>query len=543
MKENLSNKDKEIPLICSICNRKELKIKKDFTRFNRIFKDNLKNNDMSNLIKKCNCIQINNINSSQNKEIYAHKYCILIKIIFDFEIKCEKCNALYKIKIDKKIDIKKKIFLFGTFLIIYVIHLFIYLFCFFLLFINVILKGYISKAYNHLSFFFAIILLIINSLFLYFSIAKNIEKKKNIYKYAINIIDLKNLNDNNCCINSDNEFCKLMLEFYQWFYNQSIKNILININKRFIINKFHYYSFNSFQKYINENNIKKKQISKTMDKKEKQNKKLSIKVNSNKNINNKYDLSQNNLINIESRNFIQNENDIYSNKSNTCKEKINIIKPETIIKNNSNNNLSSNPKNDTEKKSNKDCINININSMTSKNININIHLSSDKNSIFDYSSSKDIINFQSNKKVNKMGKTAFIPKKLTMTNLLPDSNTFKRKRRLLKSIKIKQNKMYLNSSGLAGNIVEDEEVDFSEFDKMGSKISKESKDKKLIFGKNDSELQNLHRIKSYKNIDLNISNSEEKPNEEAIGSSQNFRDSIKNKVSNKHVHFNSQGNT
>ena len=547
MKETLSKNNKEIPLICSICHKKELNLRKNFTRFNTIFKDNFKNNDLSDLIKKCNCNQIKRINSSHNNEIYAHKYCILIKIIFNFEIKCEKCNTLYNIKIDKKVDSNKKLYLFGTFIIIYVIHLFIYLFCFFLLFINVILKEYISKDYKHLPFFFAIILLIINSFFLYFSINKNIEKKNNIYKYTINIIDSININDNNCYINAENEFYKLLLEFYQWFYNQSMKNILIKINKRFINNKFHNDSLNSVQKCINENNIEKIEIKKSIDKNEKQNKNSSISNSSKEKDkiinNNKNDLSQNNLINIESKNIIQKENDIYSFKSNTIKEEINIIKQETILKKNSANNLTSNPINDLEKKNSKDFINININPRTSKNININIHFSSDKNSIFEYSSCKDVINLHSNKKVNKIGKTAFIPKKLTMTNIMSENNGFKRKRRALKSIKIKQNNMYLVGSELSGNIVEDEEVDFSEFDKIGSKISKTSKDKNYFFGKNDLDLRNFRNQKSYKDIDLNISNSDEKPNEEVIGNNQGPRESIKNKISNKHVHFNAQGNT
>lgn len=536
MKETLTKNNKEIPLICSICHKKELNLRKNYTRFNTIFKDNFKNNNLSDLIKKCNCNQIKRINSSHNNEIYAHKYCILIKIIFNFEIKCEKCNTLYNIKIDKKVDSNKKLYLFGTFIIIYVIHIFIYLFCFFLLFINVILKEYITKDYKHLPFFFAIILLIINSFFLYFSINKNIEKKNNIYKYTINIIDSININDNNCYINDENEFYKLLLEFYQWIYNQSMKNILIKINKRFINNKFHDDSVNSIQKCINENNIEKIEIKKSIDKNENQNKNSSISISSkekDKIINN----------NKNEKNIIQKENDIYSFKSNTIKEEINIIKQETILKKNSANNLLSNPINDLEKKNSKDFINININPRTSKNININIHFSSDKNSIFEYSSSKDVINLQSNKKVNKIGKTAFIPKKLTMTNIMSENNAFKRKRRALKSIKIKQNNMYLVGSELSGNIVEDEEVDFSEFDKIGSKISKASKDKKYFFGKNDLDLGNFRNKRSYKDIDLNISNSDEKPNEEVIGNNLGPRESIKNKISNKHVHFNAQGNT
>ena len=88
-------------------------------------------------------------------------------------------------------------------------------------------------------------------------------------------------------------------------------------------------------------------------------------------------------------------------------------------------------------------------------------------------------------------------------------------------------------------LVEDEEVDFSEFEKMESKLSKESKEKKNLFGKNDLELKNFRSKKSYKDIELNISNSDEKLNEEISGANL----SLKNKITNKHVHFNAQGNT
>lgn len=543
MKETVENDTKEIPLICSICHKTKLNLKKTYSKFNKVFKDNLKDNDLSDLIKKCNCNNKDKIKIYNNNEIYVHKYCILIKIIYNFEIKCEKCNTLYNIKIDKKKDKNKKIFLFATFLIIYLIHLFIYLFCLFLLFINVILKEYIVIYYKHLCFFFAIILLFLNTIFLYFSINKNIQTCKKKYKYNINIFDLVSSNDHPCCINAENGFYKLLFEFYEWFYNQPMKNILTNINKKFINNKLHFFSINSIQKYIKENNIEIIQIHKSLDKNEKQNKNVpiiniknpenqTINISKDKNITNNFDSSKNNILNLDSRYIIQNENDYSSIKSNPGKDVPNKIKPGTIIKKPSKN-LS--PNQDLHRTSAKDFINININQRASKNININIHFSSDKNS---QTSSKEII-FQSFKKTNKIGKTAFIPKKLSMTNLMSEPNSFKRKRRQLKSIKIKPNNLYLIGSGISGNIVEDEEVDFSEFEKMESKLSKESKEKKNLFGKNDLELKNFRSKKSYKDIELNISNSDEKLNEEISGANL----SLKNKITNKHVHFNAQGNT
>lgn len=64
---------------------------------------------------------------------------------------------------------------------------------------------------------------------MYFSIKNNIAKCKiSIYKYSINICDMIK-------INNENELFKLMSEFYQWFYNQSIIHLLINKSKSLLL--------------------------------------------------------------------------------------------------------------------------------------------------------------------------------------------------------------------------------------------------------------------------------------------------------------------
>ena len=133
-----------------------------------------------------------------------------------------------------------------------------------------------------------------------------------------------------------------------------------------------------------------------------------------------------------------------------------------------------------------------------------------------------------------------------MTNIISEANSFKRKRRQLKSFKIRENKIKLQGyTQSRGDIVEDEEIDFSEFDKMGTKISKVSKDNKksVIYPKNDySELKYSYfrNKKSYKDIDLNIRNSDVGGIEGSSGD-QNVRMSVKN-MSGKHVHFADEGN-
>ena len=419
----------------------------------------------------------------------------------------------------------------------------------FLLFINVILKEYTNKKYKHLNIFFGIILLILNTIFLYFSIITNIHKNKNIYKYSINIFDITDINNNYNFTGKDkeNEFYKLLIEFYQWFYNSQIKNILTIINKKFINNKINIIDSNLIQNYIKENNKiiiinKKKEKNINESKIKKQNNIQNNIQNYNNNSkeiilnDNKIDILNNKTIKYQKINIQkENENENYIKKES--QEDLAIHREES----NNSNNLNLKATNNIDSINNlnhNDYINININPRTSKNININIHFSSDKNSIIDHSSSKEML--FSSKRVNKYGKTALIPKKLTMTNIISEANSFKRKRRLIKSIKIKEYNLHLKGTGLPANIAEDEEVDFSDFEKNDSKTSK---DKKTLISKNnfDFKYNNFRGKKSYKEIDLNISNSDPDINDE-MHMNSNIGNTLKHHLTDKHVHFAPPGN-
>ena len=520
MKESLENQNKELPLICSICHKNNLNIKQNCFKINKKLNKILNQIELTELIKKCNCNKINNFKFSQNNEIYVHKYCILLKIIFNFEIKCEYCNTIYNIKIDKKIDKKQKIFLFAFYLIIYIIHLFIYLFCLFLIFIDAILKKIQIFKYIHIIYFFAIILFKLNTIFLYISITQNIQKMKKINKYSINILDSKSENNNNnidCSLSKQNEFYYLLFEFYEWFYNESMKYILININKKFFLNKIKNTNNDFIQKYIQENNINIITINEMEDKN-------NIKNQENSN-NNLIDLNKNDILILNTGNN-QNRNEINTKKINSNIEDINSNKRENKFDKKVSKTLE--PKISKEDNliiNHKDFINININPNDSKNININIHIHNDRNSAIDFSSSKDF--YQQKKKGTNIIKTALIPKRLSITQIISEAKSYKRKKRLIKSIKIKQTNVCLKKYGIIRNIEEDEEIDFSDIDKNEKSSNK-----------NDLALKynNFKSKKSFNNVDLNISNSdygdnEEKPNNQFI------RNSVRNNFSNKRVHF------
>ena len=546
MKDLVDDEKKESSIICSICHRNSLDINRNNSNLKKLFNDIFKNTDLSELIQKCKCKNNININKANEKNsyVYTHKYCILLKILFNFEIKCEECNTIFNIKIEKKINKKKKILLLIFFLIIYMMHLLIYLFCMFLLFINVVLKEYIKIPYKHICPFFGIIFFFINSFFLYFSIIKYIKIRKfYFYKYSINIFDINKKSKN--IINEDSELYKLAQEFYQWFYSQTIANLLINKNKKFIINKENYIYKNNIREYIKKNNIDCKNfIGNDFDLKDNihNNETKDIFINNNDRCN---ILTLNNINNNCNVNEEKEENNLYNSKSKSSSSK-NII---FVNSNENNNNVSINnndlkrkisnnygsmkTKDENQKMNNKDFINININHSNSKSINIKIQINGEKNSVFDFSSSKEftIKSFLRNRKALK---TALIPKNNIIKNLVVESNLFKRKKRQLNSIKLRQKRLKLKGTKIGGSIEENEEIDFSEFEKMGSKISNKFNKK---ISKNDFDLNlkysNYKSKKSFYDVNLNISNSDIGGIEEL----SNNRVSFKNNSVGRHVHF------
>ncbi len=151
-----------------------------------------------------------------------------------------------------------------------------------------------------------------------------------------------------------------------------------------------------------------------------------------------------------------------------------------------------------------DFINININPKTSKNINININFSNEKISqIEQFSSSKDYTGRANTRRNSKIGKTALIPKKLMMTNIMAEQNIFKRKKRQLQSIKLKRNILNLKNTQITGNI--DEEIDFSSFDGMGSHFSKGTggSEQQKNFSSRESRCSNFKTKKSFK-LEINF---------------------------------------
>jgi hypothetical protein len=532
-------------LFCSICHKNTFDIITDHYKKNCVLKEILKSTDYSELIKKCNC-KIN------NEEIHSHKFCVLLKILFKYETRCEKCKTDYNIKITKKLDRKKFLTSIIFYLIIYIIHLFFFLFCVFLLFIHDILKEFMKSnkiiSYRHLFIFFGIIIFFINCFFLYFSVINNIKQFKiNVYNYLIDILDAEEDDKNKT------KTIPLLNEFQEWAHSQSLKDLIYDVNNKFFFNRIYSSYINEVNGIIDQNNGELKNNMDNIN---------IISVDSNEN---KYlDNLQSNL-NLFSNNNLFNNNPKFlqiNNLFNKQNEEINFsslqsskLNNENNENENSNNNIiihNNNSNNFIRKKSKRgihsslklnhtlnDYINININpSVTSKNINININFSNEKNSQIEQISTSKEFTLRSGRALrrnSKIGKTALIPKKLMMTNIINDNNIFKRKKRQLNSIKIRRNPLNLKNTQITGNI--DEEIDFSSIEDMHSGFSKGTGDinKRILSPKSSSKFGNFRTKKSFKDVSLNISNS---VNEEGDFSKfQNGRNSIQTNGTNKKVHF------
>ena len=539
--------DEEQLQYCSICHKNTFDtIAINNSKRNKILKELLQSIDFSELIKKCNC-------KNNSNYLYVHKFCILLKILYKYETKCEKCKADYNINIVKKFDKKRFIKLFLFFLFIYIIHLFVFLFCMFLLFINVILKEYMKKnsnkfiQYKHIFIFFGIVIFIINSFFLFYTIIINIKFFKiNIYKYIIDILDFEEKKEKN--EKKEKALNILLEEFLEWGHFQPMKYLISDISKKYFFNRIYSSYLNEVNNFIDKNNSEYyvdfhniKIISADSKFTDGNNNYLWLNNNMNNyNANNNPNyLNLNNIFNKQSEeiNFSSNLSSKLNNEGNDNENSNNII----INSSNNNSNFFTRGKKNNQilgslklSHTMNDFINININPKTSKNINININFSNEKISqIEQFSSSKDYTGRANSRRNSKIGKTALIPKKLMMTNIMAEQNIFKRKKRQLQSIKLKRNILNLKNTQITGNI--DEEIDFSSFDGMGSHFSKGTggSEQQKNFSSRESRCSNFKTKKSFKDVDLNISKSRIGEEEEE----QNIRNSRKSNNSIKHVHF------
>ena len=209
--------------ICSICNSPKILINKTLIR-NIKLKKILSKIDDDELISKCKCL---------DGESNVHRICLLLNIIYNFEVKCCKCKNYYNISVDKSLNNSKKLYKIFSYLCMTFLHIILFVISVILIMYKFIIKkeskdNFESKKYEHLFIFFGIVLFIINLLLISITYANfNDKNGTDIYEYIIKIND--EIEENKMNKNLDKS-CSLLINFYRYFHNT---------NTRYLINKCH----------------------------------------------------------------------------------------------------------------------------------------------------------------------------------------------------------------------------------------------------------------------------------------------------------------
>jgi hypothetical protein len=317
--ENSISRYKNREMICSICKKdklpidsmkiKEKKIKEIISKFDK------KNLDSSILIKKCNC---------HNNTEKVHKFCLLLNIIFSFELKCNECKANYNIDISKKKNKHKNICNLISFMLLLLFHLILYAGSIFLLlfifFINKNIKNNFeeNKLY-HIYYFFGGVLFIMNTVLIIITFSNFLDKNnKDIYDY---FIDIKDINEQNKIDKNSEYFYSLLYKYYRCFYNSQIRYLIGKKQEHMYISKGYGYFNKDLKEYIKKNNeeIKLKKTGKNKEEIMINNGAediLSINLKKDKKISNEIQ-KNNNIVNSKSNPVEENnEINIYKNENN-----------------------------------------------------------------------------------------------------------------------------------------------------------------------------------------------------------------------------------
>jgi len=283
--------------------------------------------DLSTLIDKCNCTK----NSTK-----AHKLCVLLNIIYNFELKCPECNTEYNINVKIFHLSNQKLWNIVSLILVLLINIIFYGACAFLfLYPFVIKKNFkdvpeLDKFLNCYCFFGAVIF-IINTFLIYITFNMFLIKNPNdTNSYAIEIKDINDQNKKR----TDKHYI-LLYKFYRSFYKTQTRYLITKKHKNIFISKGYGYFNKELKEIIIKNNLEceKEEVEEENNggdeilglKENKTNKKSSNKDNDDKISNNIIEKSNGNIDNSnssdiddtknneESKNKIKNNNNINAN--------------------------------------------------------------------------------------------------------------------------------------------------------------------------------------------------------------------------------------
>ena len=243
---------KNNPNACSICKCEYLPI--DISKKNnfeiKILKNKFKfkETDYSDLIKKCNCTKSNP---------KTHKLCILLNILYNFELKCNECNSDYNISITQRRNTTKKILNICSLIFYLFINLVIYAVCAFLILYPLILNKNTSKdpeknKVEHIFYCFGGLIFILNTFFIYVTLSSILcYNPEDINDYSIDIKDINEPNKNK----NTNKYFNLLYKLYRYFYNMQIRFLIDKKHKSIYIAKGYGYFNKELKDILIKNHI------------------------------------------------------------------------------------------------------------------------------------------------------------------------------------------------------------------------------------------------------------------------------------------------
>ena len=245
---NNNNRNKNLCAICK-CDKLPIDITKKSKYEMKILssKFKFKETDFPILIKKCNC-------TKQSPKV--HKLCIILNILYNFNLKCPECNTDYNISIRQIKNTSKKVCNICSLLFYLLINLIIYAAAAFLILYPLILNKDMDKdpeghKSKHIYFFFGGLIFLLNTFFIYVTISTilfNNPDDVNDYNF-----DIKDINESNKNKNSD-KYYSLLYKFYRYFYNSQIRFLIGKKHKNIYIAKGYGYFNKDLQNLIINNN-------------------------------------------------------------------------------------------------------------------------------------------------------------------------------------------------------------------------------------------------------------------------------------------------
>ena len=208
----------------------------------------MKSEDLSSLINKCSC---------KRNTPKAHKLCVLLNILYNFELKCPECHSEYNISVKvyniPSQNISNKVSL----ILVLLINILIYGVVVFLILYPLIIKkeyynGEGKKAFFVSFCFFAALLFFLNTYLTYITFIMFLIKNPNDPNdYAL---EVKDINDQNKNKKTDKHYI-LLYKFFRKFYNTQIRYLVSKKQKNNSITKGNGNFNKELQEMILNNNI------------------------------------------------------------------------------------------------------------------------------------------------------------------------------------------------------------------------------------------------------------------------------------------------